>query len=255
MATFASLAPGASPAQPRTLTNEEVVRMTARGMQPAEIIREIRSAPSTSFDLDPEVIAEMRAVGVAEAVIEVMAEVDRASSPATQPAVGAEADGTIDLSFEGGPPPGEGRGLAIPSIEVAFYLICLDPTHVPDYWLTRTPLGEEFPRHHLLWFQEAPERRGRGGRGKKTQVLLPGRVTIRGAAGTHPIEVGVAVRDNEKAWKPLAASRAVLELKPGEVARLVVRAVVKKRRGASPVTLEIVEPAQPPAPVPAPIKR
>ena len=62
----------------RPLDNEDVVRMTAQGKQPAEIIRTIREAPDTAFDLDPEVLDEMRAVGVAAEVIQVMTEVQRA---------------------------------------------------------------------------------------------------------------------------------------------------------------------------------
>lgn len=231
--------------------------MTARGMAPSQIIRAIREAPATSFDLDPEVVAEMRAAGVIDAIIEVMTQVQRDRSSASQTAPAA-TEGTIDLIFESEPGSAKAAALRLPPVEIAFYLLCLDPTHVPDYWQGKTPLTEGFPRHHLLWFQQAPPREEADGRGKAPPprpLLFPGPTTIRAEAGDHPIEVGLAVRDDKKIWQPLAAAQATIQIKPAESTRLVVRASLVKAPGKPPVALQIVEPPQPPAPDPADIKR
>lgn len=231
----------ASTSGAETLTNESIVRMTARGMTPGEIVDSIRAAESSDFDLDPEVVTELRRAGVAEAVIDAM----RAAQPSSEPPpprAESPEPGSLELIFE----PND-TAPAIPardpegrSVRLAFYLFCTQPTHAPDMWHTRTPFSGGFPRHHLIWtFDTTRPREGR----KKIpwiELDLPERVETSLTAGDHRIEAGLAARIGNDDWIPLASAATRLLTAPGEPARIRIR--VRTRTGRVPsYSCEIME--------------
>lgn len=240
---------GAAPAPSHALDNEDIVRMTAHRMPPAEIVRAIREAAAVAFDLDPEVLAELRVAGVDETVIEAMRSAAAARAPASSPgpAPAREARGTIALRLEGGAEGAEGGSLSLPDGVYAFFLFCTDPTHVPDFWQGRTRLAEEVGRHHLLWFQEAPAPEAGKRRGRIRPVALPAPVELKEAPGPHPLVAGVAMRDAKERWVPIGAAERTLEVPDGGAARLVVRIRTTRAPGKPPLVVEILEPPQAPA--------
>jgi hypothetical protein len=155
------------------LDEKEVVREFVRGRPMAEILHEIeRREPA--YDLSPEMLDELRHAGLPEALIEAMrrraekraaAETTAAPIPAVALAlrirllsrgvsVARRVDPQLAAEWELGNAPEE-REFA----DLALYLACVQPEHVPDQWRLASPLGRDFhtmPRHHLLAFISAP---------------------------------------------------------------------------------------------------
>src|SRR5262245_21152809 len=135
----------AQPAAARALTNEDIVRMTAAGTPAEAIVKAIQEAPTTAFDLDPDVVDELRRAGVADVVIETMRRAQPAAPAVPTPT--AAPEGKLVLVFEGNrskpytwtvvAPVKDGQG---GKVSLAFFALCLDPTHVPNQWQTLTPL-------------------------------------------------------------------------------------------------------------------
>lgn len=247
------------------MTNEDVVRMVSEHRPNDEIIRAIRSADRTAFDLDPDMLTELRRAGVPDPVIETMTQTQRARTPADPtPAVDAQAIGSLELVFVkppgGGLPGGTAVALAKDwndrQVSLAMFVYCFDPLHVPDLWQLKTPL-KTFPRHHLLWFHEETRPWRDNRRGGMVYLDLPEKTLIEAAAGVHTIELGVASRAGELDWTMLAGAQATIEVKPGMVSRLVIQ--VKSRRagrfdvavgGAPEVTCSLVRIDPPATPAP-----
>lgn len=229
------------------VTNEDIVRLTSSDVAETEILRVIREAEQVAFDLAPDVISELRLVGVSEAVIKAMQErVVLSASP--QPAA-RQDEGAIEIVFQPADAAAAKKKPGLPLERGAYFLICRDPTHVPDHWSTKTPMAQKFGRHHLLWFKEPPlfaEDAGKGKRARRLPLPGPGRVTL--AAGVHPVEAGIAVWAPDQTWIPVAVESAILEVPAGGTVRLVVSVAVHKAPAKEPVTVEIVEPAQVPDP-------
>jgi hypothetical protein len=244
------------------MTNEEVVKMTARGDTPAEIIQAIEDAVAVDFDLDPEVVAELRKAGVDESVTRAMMRAQK-KSPAARPGA-PKLLGSIELIFEKDARAAGTKNTAVMfaqdwndrKVSLAFYIYCLDSLHVPDMWQAATPLASSFPRHHLLWFHEeiAPHKHTR--RGDLVALQFPDRVTVPVEEGTHPLGVGVAARAGDLPWERMAEAAATIQVMPGRPSRLTLR--VKTRgtgllgstaRGTPGITVQIVA-MDPPAVAP-----
>lgn len=206
----------AAPATPgRALTNVDIVRMTASGMPSAEIIEAIRRAATTAFDLDPDMITELKRADVADAVIEAMRDAQpRAPSP-------SEATGLFDLSFDHREGDNRSKDTAVifakdpnaQDVRLAFFVTCLEPTHVPDLWWMKSPLHQDFPRHRMLWFHEATRPYARKRFGRKLVFLeLPEVTTIECPLGIHSLDVGVAARAGNGSWQVLAVAQGRLQV-------------------------------------------
>ncbi|MBZ5640933.1 MAG: hypothetical protein LAO51_19520 [Acidobacteriia bacterium] len=176
-----------SPAAP--LRNEDVVRMLVGGRSPAEVIKAIRSA-DVAFDLSDDMTRELRLASVPAEVLSAMgarqAEQDRKRATETPPVAAPQrpAEGKSLVVVSIGPPAG-GRGtrdLVFPArlddddarallagasaeervvTDLAVFLACRTPDHVPDQWRSRSPLGRDFvsvPRHEMLDFHPGASR-------------------------------------------------------------------------------------------------
>lgn len=221
-----------------TLDNEDVVGMTARGMEAGAIIRTIREAPDVEFDLDPEVVVELRRAGVAEAVIEAMRDEmrERHRDPEPRPPdPGETITGRFRILFDVNEDLDEGlNSIILPEknekgekTSLAFYVFCIEPTHAPHMWQTLTPLSVNFTRHHTLLFHQAtvPYKRGLVFLGK------PAGGPVAATEGRHVIHVGVAARLGENDWLQVADAEGILEVKQGQTASLTVRLRTHRSRG------------------------
>jgi hypothetical protein len=276
LAVFA--AAGAS----RPMSNEDIVRMTGDHLDPAAIVKAIQAAPATRFDLDPDVMIELRRAGVAEVVLAAM----RRAAAAQPPAAGTPGDAAakptfpakvaLTLRFAGieDKPGAEAERPSVQApardregrpITIAFYLLCLDPTHVPDGWMA-SPLAVLEPRHQLLYFTAtAPEDPAApSGAAAMLRLDLPASVPLEIEPGTHTLQLGLAVRRGED-WAELSQQGARLRVDPGVPVTLQIgvsgrlggrrtRTSGYRLRLASepPEALQVTEPENPPpAPLPS----
>jgi hypothetical protein len=197
------------------LTNEDVVRMVVQGRPETEILRIISASPA-DFDLDREMCEELRRAGITEKILAAMRE--RQAAAGTRPSASPPAPapvaprGTLRLSFaaleESGKP-------AAPSFEMvrkiplwaiqnlgmeekaevedlALFVVCTTPDHVPDHWQDRTPV-KEFTRHEMLLFHSGSH----PDKSKKFEMLsldLPASLDVEIPEGIHRLAVGVAAK-------------------------------------------------------------
>jgi len=162
------------------LTLEDVVRRFVSGSKSSEIVQWIRGN-NVDFDLNDEMIEELGLAGIPPEVIRAMRERQLELHPPPEPQATAEtteeddsiptltlrlnpvADATekraaAHLLNAVPPPMAERLRLKQPDshiTELAVYLLCTTPDHVPDHWRSQTPLGRDFvsvPRHKLLAF-------------------------------------------------------------------------------------------------------
>ncbi len=234
---------------PAPMTNEDVVRMTASGQLPREIIEAINSAPAVAFDLDPEIIIELRRAKVDDSVIEAMKE---ASSPTEveRPSAEPEPMGTLLLAFEDDEKKDPTRStIVLPArdekdqpFSLAFFLLCVYPTHVPDLWQEHTRLSIGFPRHrlHLLHLDTSTGKR----QGKEVILLdRPEGREIPLPAGSHDIVVGIAASAGELPLLPIIEDSETVTIEPGETTTLTIRLRTRtsvRRMSGTPFTCEIV---------------
>jgi hypothetical protein len=211
-----TLAAGADPDAP--LTNEAIVLMTVEGTPEKEILARISSAGKVSFDLDEEILTEMRLVGVTDAVIAAMKQRALAGVPPPAAPVAAPR-GKLELLFPIDPNQETWRqSIAVPGrtpdakpIGLALFVICTDPTHVPHMWQTKSQLAETIPRHEMLWFQDktAPVAQRKN---SPVYAPLPPSVALDLAAGPHALEIGAVVRIGDEAWFFVVSGKSSLEV-------------------------------------------
>lgn len=237
MAGLFSLAgPPATPPPSGALTNEAIVRMIASGVPEKDVIARIRAATKTEFDLDPEIVAEMRLAGVSPAVIEAMRTAQPralATPPPSANAPEAPVPARLVVRFHRAPDGSddiEGGTAVLPAVDpsdrpirLAFYVICTLPMHVPDFWERRTPLSPGFGRHHLIDFNDSVSRLGRPGRPQRIALDLPAERSMGLEASEHWIELGVAARSGDAPWQPIAALGGVPRFDSAGEARLEVK--------------------------------
>jgi len=177
-------APGGGPAaqDPEPpLTDEDVVRLHVAGTPEERILERIRGS-RVEFDLSDEMLRELRAAGLPEALIRAMVErqreldAERAVPAGPEPAPPA-AGPVLVVRLNPDWKPKDERPRPLLSVldaidprlyeqlrlrgseprftDVAIVLACRTADHVPDQWRSKTPLGRDFintPRHRLLAF-------------------------------------------------------------------------------------------------------
>lgn len=203
LAALAFVARGSGEQADTPMTDEDVVRLFVAGRPASEIIEEIdRREPG--FDLSPEMLAELRHVKLPEEVIEAMIRRKKAADARTEALAaaaadtsrpvltivlnpGRNADGTkvsmakridpqLAAEWELGNAP-EDREFA----DVALFVACLTPDHVPDQWRLKSPLGRDFamPRHEIVAFVSgvAGEAEGEAD-GRRVSLDVPGEIEV-----------------------------------------------------------------------------
>jgi hypothetical protein len=226
------------------LTNEDVVRMVNQGRPEAEILRIIAASP-VDFEMDREMTEELRRAGVSEKVIAAMRErqaeagASRAQEP---PAPSSEVPrGSLDLTFAPLEESGKKQEASFEMVkeiplwaiqrlgmeekakveELAFFVACTTPEHVPDHWQDRTPV-KEFTRHEMLLFHPGSH----PGKTKKFEVLsldLPVPFSAEAPAGIHRLAVGVAAKIGAD-WRVVASDiRQGVEIVAGRTTSVRVK--------------------------------
>ena len=237
----AEAAAAAETADAKPLTNVDIVRMVTGGTPEQEIIRTILGAPSTAFDLDKDVLGEMRAVGVSESVIDAMKKAQKKRLPSEPPSDAAPqpAPARLTLRFEGDPNADAMSRTAVffaadpngAAIALGFYLVCTEPTHAPDFWQKKSPLGETISRHSVIWFHEEsrPYETKRGMKDMPLSALdLPAEVTVdvTDAIGTgdtvHTISIVLMARVATGDTVMLARNTTLLKTSSGATSRLTL---------------------------------
>jgi hypothetical protein len=226
------------PPSSRPLTNEDIVRLVVNGTEERVILEEIATRP-VDFDLDEEVVVELRLVGVDDRLIEAMrvrqrdmpgmAGGDEAVPGAPDPArpvahvvVVLGGDQAVDDQDDATPfaikalPEGVKRppGMEVGRVsDLALAVLCRTPDHVPDHWEIRSPI-EGAPRHGVLFFRAA----SRPDKVKKFEILrldLTATPPIEVTAGRHSLIVALAGRSaGSGAWHLLASDPVTVDLPP-----------------------------------------
>jgi hypothetical protein len=166
------------------LHDDDVVRMLVAGTPVDEIIERIGTS-QVEFDLSEEMLGELAAAGVPTDVIDAMKARQAELAPPEEP-VGDEADDdatpshALRIHLNPGKTKKKARSIEIsdevdPGLaaewrlsgaeertfdDIAIYVACTTPYHVPDHWRTKSPMGRDFfsmPRHKMLAFVPGAE--------------------------------------------------------------------------------------------------
>jgi hypothetical protein len=209
--------------QEAPLTNEDIVRMVASGTPEDEVRRTIHSH-SEAFDLSSEMVDELKLAGVPQAIVEAMISRHAESAPSPAPAQRAtQGRVPVIVSLNGG---GGGlRTVHVPAWadedakdafhlpketdqrevkDLAVFLACVSPEHVPDLWRSKSPLGRDMnavTRHEMLAFVA-----GDTPSGKPPQLVLPARLEAEvDDSEPHDFVLGIAARIGDR-WIQLGAA-------------------------------------------------
>jgi hypothetical protein len=214
-------------ADARPMTEEDVVRLFVAGRSAEEIVREIeRREPA--FDLGPDMLDELRNVDLPETIIEAMLRrqegqqrLEQQRRQATEATKPAEVTGPPALRVALNPGRGDGsRTLGVPAridpqlaaewelgnapdervfADLALFLLCETPDHVPDHWRLASPLGRDFRsvrRHRLLHFVAgAVGEANAESSGRRARLELPAAVEVLLEPGVaHDLAIGFALQ-------------------------------------------------------------
>jgi hypothetical protein len=259
--------------------------MLVAGRPATEVIAAILSA-DTAFDLTDEMAQELRLAGVPADVLSAMAarqaELYRARAAAV-PEPPAEGTALLVVTLRPGATRGASTDLLFPArldddtaralqagasdaerevTDLAVFLACRTPDHVPDAWRSRTPLGGDFvsvARHRMLAFHAGATRLPAakappGARGKAAPDLLALALPVELRAEVEPgivhdLVVGVAIRAGDRYLK-IAEAR-----KDGVIvglAGLSLRAVLAARGEEGPSKIDVRFEGDTPAGAPRP---
>ncbi len=226
----------------RPLTNEDIVRLVMTGTDEKAILRLLEER-RVDFDLDTEIVTELRTAGVNDAIIEAMRRRQAAMPrPAIDPAPAPadEAAGILEIALPAADDGADGAERSViaarslpkgarrpPGLEVglvddlAFAVMCTTGHHVPDHWEARTPI-EGAPRHGLLLFEP-----GAAAATKKGFEILyldhPGIYRLEVPEGRHALQFAVAGRGaGSGAWRLLVADGAPVSIEAGAVTRVTI---------------------------------
>ncbi len=166
------------------LQEQDVVQWVMQGVDTDTILDRIATAETVGFQLDNEMLDELRAAGLSDSILEAM---QKAQQGARSSSAGSSGNGieiepsltVLELRARGGSeaPPTlfhaavftrEDLVLAVdpqapprPAIEdLIFFVACRRDTHVPDQWRLQSILGDDYlmtPRHRLLWAQSSAD--------------------------------------------------------------------------------------------------
>ena len=158
----------------KPLTDEEIVRLMITGESHDGIITLIKTS-ATDFDLSDEMVDEMKLAGVPERIIQAMRERHLELNPPPEPIeVEIPSLPALLVHLEFKKPPvlpkhvpeqlAERAGISLDEESrrisgAALFVACTSPTHVPDHWRGKSPLGRDFvftPRHRMLAFEPSP---------------------------------------------------------------------------------------------------
>jgi hypothetical protein len=211
------------------MRDEDVVRAFVAGATAEQLIERIAAA-EVAFDLDPEMLDELRGAGLPEPVVQAMIDRQReldGDDAEDEPAPAAadparpvlrvllvadrqskEREPRPALRVPEAIPPGaaETLGLADPEArfsDIAVLLACLHPVHVPDHWRGKTPLGRDFvstPRHRLLAFHPGAVRRdGSAGSPAMLELEIPDSLEAPVEnADDHDLLIGIALQVDDR---------------------------------------------------------
>jgi hypothetical protein len=187
------------------LTEEDVVRLFVAGVPIPKILAEI-DGREVAFTLDAEMLGELRAAGLPESLLTAMLERQaQTAAPQAEPVEPAPVAArfhplTVLLALEPAMTPPvlrtatEAPGARID--DVALFLACVSPTHVPDQWRSHSPLGRDFDsmaRHEMLSFVSGA--RPRPGHDAQLELDIPAQLEVALEPGTeHDLWLGIAVR-------------------------------------------------------------
>jgi hypothetical protein len=190
---------------PAPLTNEDIVRMVSDGTPEREILAAIRNRPE-AFDLTRDMIDELTAAGVPRSVLDAMrGKREEAATPARQEERDKPGYGTLVVTLNT-------RTLRLPAWadedvkailnlpkeneqreikDVAVFLACVSPDHIPDLWRSKSPLGRDMVgarAHQMLAFVA-----GDTPAGKPPRLTLPARLEANvDLTEPHDLLLGVA---------------------------------------------------------------
>ena len=209
-------------ASPPSLTNEDIVRMVAAGKSEHEIVVAI-GAGLESFDLEDDMVEELKRAGVSDAILAAMRR-RHAGNTAVAPVDDQPARGHARLVVTLNAGSGL-RTLKLPAFadedlkarltlpkdndqrvvkDVAIFLACISPEHVPDLWRSKTPLGRDMvsvARHQMLAFVP-----GDTPSGEKPHIAIPKSLEADVVdVETHDIVLGVAALIGDH-WIQLSAA-------------------------------------------------
>ncbi len=259
------------------LEDQDVVQMIVSGIAPAEIIERLRAA-RVSFDLSEEMIRELLLAGVTPSVLAAMRERQAQMAPPGPPTPsddpaargvplavtlsGSDGKSPAFLYLPGRAGDALARSLGLSSretderaiVDVAVFLACLTPEHVPDQWRSHSPLGRDFvsmPRHEMLAFSSGARRvvsgdvpgavrsrvpEPRDGDRTWLRLEIPPELTARLAPGEpHRILLGVAVLVGDRYLMIASAVRA--EVLPSEPGARMRAHVVQDKAAEAPVAV------------------
>ncbi len=231
------------------LTNEDIVRLVMTGTD-GKAIRKLIAGRRVDFELCTEMVAELRAVGVDDTLIDAMrrrqAAMPRPQLEPLQPS-DSGAVGTLLVSF---PTPPEGsdkaehsviaaktipkgapvpRGMEVGLVDdLALAVICTTAFHVPDHWDTRSPL-DGAPRHALLLFEAgAATAKKKGFEILYLDYAEEYRVDV--PEGNHALQFVVAGRNlGSGSWRLLAAEGAAVTIAEGRTTPIRLEAKSRLR--------------------------
>jgi hypothetical protein len=225
----------------QVLDNETVVQMVARGVPEREIVKAIEDAPRVSFDLEPEVIRELEAVGVTQRMLEAMRRRQVETGEIRQPKAVPAPQGRMLIRFANvdEKKPGEPIVFQVirkipkwaadqmgmlqrPEVEdLAFFLLCTRPDHVPDHWQDVTEL-KDFVRHEKLLFRSGSHP-GKNHGFEVMELNLPDSVSLEISEGEHRVVAGVAARAGADWHVVDSAELKSVTLRAGETVTLQVK--------------------------------
>lgn len=239
------------PAVPRTLTNEDVVRLVMYGTPENVLLEEIAKSRA-AFDLSPDVVQELRRAGVGEGIIAAMRR-RQAAMPRSAPGAAeapepvADPGGAVQIRFGNAAVDGQAtqntvfavqalpRDVSRPgglevgrSTDLALAILCTTTDHVPDHWDTRTPI-EGAPRHRLVQLRKG----SRPGKVKGFEVVFLNQDPLDPIpldAGAHKLVVGLAGRvAGADFWRLLASDTVRVEIAADQTVRVDLRAASRLR--------------------------
>ena len=225
----------------QVLDNEAVVQMLVRGVPEREILKAIEDAPRVSFDLEPDVIRELEAVGISQKVLGAMRQRQAEAGEILQPKSAPAPRGRLMIRFKSAAEKKAGEPVVFqvirkipkwaadqmgmlqrPEIEdLAFFLLCTRPDHVPDHWQDTTEL-KDFIRHEKLLFRSGSH----PGKSHGFEVMtldLPESVGLEISEGDHRMVAGVAAKAGADWHVVGSAELKSVTIRAGETASLQVK--------------------------------
>ena len=252
------------------LTLEDVVRLHVSGMGDEELIARIRAA-QVDFDLSEPMLEELRIAGLGERVIQAMlarqvelhppppppaetAEPEPASASSTlvvRPHVGrpgARDEASPPLRVTDTPPPELLQRLGLDAQsrieDLALWVGCVTPTHVPDHWRSESRLGRDFeatPRHQLLGFVSGAARENAGARSAALSLTVPERIPVEiDPAEPHQIVIGVAVQIAGRFYTMGLSSR--IDVAPAATPREIEAWIVARSPDPRSIEVQVPQP-------------